>query len=130
MPAMNPMQSSYSPGHEIDRDDPRRGRMRYACTAWIIARQINDRLLMSRDFSDDQRSIIKDHPSGQSIVTYTSSPSSCTAYVGTRIPTGGTIALPLRTLYVQPCHGQVTVSSISTPDESGPPWWRQASPKA
>src|SRR5207237_10273959 len=62
--------------------------------------------------------------------TQISSFSRRTGYVGTAAPRPGKTHCPVRTSYIQPCHGHASREPDSFPALSGPPLWAQTSPSA
>src|SRR5207247_6939396 len=49
---------------------------------------------------------------------------------GTAAPRPGKTHCPVRTSYIQPCHGHASRAPDSFPALSGPPLWAQTSPSA
>src|SRR5919108_4374854 len=97
-------------------------------------RDLEVQLLRLRDAALDGRTGLlqaeHDAPPSTGMSTHTSPASTRAGYVGTRAPRPGNTQSPVRTSYIQPCHGHARRVPDSLPSASGPPLCEHTAPHA
>src|SRR5882762_1117298 len=93
-------------------------------------RHLEAELLRALDAALDAGARLIARDAAHDTSTRTSSSSTRTGYDGTAAPRPGNTHRPVRTSYIQPCHGHASRMPDSLPALSGPPRWAQTSPSA